>query len=112
MTLIVTATHRRRKNSPFFPRHTETYDLTISLQWMMYVTSHYIWFTERRTGPGTPKINVLLGRTYVLPIWSLTPILSPAPPAERSNESMSVENNAPPSPCSRGYHRDPASGVI
>src|SRR6218665_2498042 len=40
------------------------------------------------------------------------PILYPAPPAETSNESMSVENNAPPSPCSRGYHRDPASGVI
>src|SRR6218665_882900 len=43
------------------------------------------------------------GRTYVLPKWSLTPILSSAPPAERSNESMSVERNAPPSPCYRGH---------
>jgi len=113
MTLIVTATHRRRKTSPTctFPRHRDirSYDFT-SVDDVCNFTLHLVHWTDSWTGAS--EISVLLGRTYVLPKWSLTPILSPAPPAERSNESMSVESNVPPSPCYRGYLRDPASGVI
>src|SRR6218665_425957 len=103
MTLIVTAAHRRRKTSPTctFPRHRDirSYDFT-SVDDVCNFTLHLVHFTDSWTGAS--EINILLGRICVLPKWSLTPILSPAPPAESSNESMSVESNVPPSPCIPG----------
>src|SRR6218665_3048701 len=102
MTLIVTATHRRRKNCPActFPRHRDirSYEFT-SVSDVCNFTPHLVHLTDSWTGDS--EINILLGRTYVLPKGSLTPILSPAPPAERSNE---CRKQYPPSPCIRGYH--------